>query len=372
MTKNEFLLECLKRNPQFLEDITQFLRDFPAVFQRTGGHVTNLPASLSDLVEALTENVIAVRPQSSGDLDRMQELLTLLGSGLLHGWTRLRWLDGEYYELLKRTRDDLAERVAAFAQRWPQFPVGLILTGNIRLWRPRAAHSLDPWEGMKRLGECIPEISQAYGRDDFDRAFAEMERQGDRERLYADVGLSMFRAAKIWIPIYQDTTAEDLDWAEIARLQSQLYGRKKRSRSTLYMRYLKAYDLVHAGSRPHLREIAKQLVCSLDQAVRAIRKGYEHVTGAAYPGKRTARLQAAPFASHLKGCGKCGSAKGTRGGLCATGDSLLDEEAGTAPLRERRVQSGTPEVLKRVTKRPGADDIGWAEGARLARRPRRK
>jgi hypothetical protein len=39
-----------------------------------------------------------------------------------------------------------------------------------------------------------------------------------------------YRIAKVWLPIYEDTSASDFDWMIISALQARLYGKKKRSR----------------------------------------------------------------------------------------------------------------------------------------------
>lgn len=386
LTKQDYQAQCLLRNVDFRKDLLAFRQRFPLLFDTahlSPGEREGLVRFISRVpylgVRRLNATHLAIIPQElvGGPRSRLSSpsLHDLFLFAIQSQAPTVRYVapssnPDEYCAALGIEPSDYQAERARLQQRWPQLPDDA--------WQPaiglHGVHrpSLIFW----RHPNFLPSLQTALETPELltHRSAAQLLMPFFRELVafFQDSVLDRFKHAELYVPIYADTRGEDPDWTEIALAQKLLYGHKRRSRPNLYNRYLKAYDLLHAEPRPHLREIAKELGCSLDQAVRAIRRGYEDITGSAYPGKRTARIEAAPFARHFQTCGVCGLAKGTHNGLCDVGDNLLNEEVGVAPLRERLVQTGTPEVLQKIRKRPRSDDYGQAQGARLARKPRRK
>ncbi len=82
-----------------------------------------------------------------------------------------------------------------------------------------------------------------------------------------------FRIAPLLIPVYRDSRAKDLDWAEISKLQERVYGKKQRIGGEAELgTLLRIWDDVHVRGKK-ISEIASDL----RTAVSTVKSRYEAV-----------------------------------------------------------------------------------------------
>ena len=134
----------------------------------------------------------------------------------------------------------------------------------------------------------------------------------------------MFDWARLWIPIYADTTSADLDWAEINAQQQKLYG-PKRVRASQFEQRLQAWEHLTKGIPGGTKGLQKKLKISTERtARRVLAQAWTDIMASDFPGLRKAKQQATQAAAgHLSMCRECQA-----GNMCDEGNRLLDLEAG--------------------------------------------
>jgi hypothetical protein len=121
--------------------------------------------------------------------------------------------------------------------------------------------------------------------------------------------LEQFRPAKLYVPIYPDTRAKDLDWKLIAKAQALIYRKKRRSRpgqnGGYYRQLLEVWDRRERGQS--FPEIARALGA---KAISTVKSQYKianlFITGQSDPGgKARAMRQMGDLAVEMTSCGFC-------------------------------------------------------------------
>lgn len=333
LTKQEYQRECLLRNPEFRDWLLRFRQLFPVLFDTRG-----LPAKA----------VAGFR----GWLSRFPDI-------------ELKDYPPHHVALIPKKLGERYAEVFFLILRWFEVAgLNRLLTPSSRVWRGQnrdsnlkeycSVLSIDPSDYQK-LRALFMQYFPALSDSAWEPALGvgTIERQGfvfwDPElwdlvaSKAAEAGRSLlwsearsffdpFRHAKLYVPIYPDTRAEDLDWREIARAQEVAYEAKKRSRARedKYQTYLAVYDL--RLENKSFREIARRLGLSLDQVQRAFQKAYRDIQGRV-PKKGAARSS---FEEHIKTCSAYKA-----GELCDECNRLLNAEVGTATeYKERQVHGG--------------------------------
>jgi hypothetical protein len=173
-----------------------------------------------------------------------------------------------------------------------------------------------------------------------------------------DDRVRMFDHAKLWIPIYDDTTAEDLDWDGINRARAQLYGRPRRAQHDQFAKRLVAWDRLRDGLPGGMKALADRLRVSPSQGRAILATAWKDIMGGtAFPGidralRRVSRRQRSlteDFHLHLAGCPVCSS--GSSGALCQAGDRILNLEQGVRdsdPKKSRLTPNAAEEAAERA------------------------
>ncbi|MBI2371349.1 MAG: hypothetical protein HYV08_14160 [Deltaproteobacteria bacterium] len=328
MDRQGFIIECLQRNPAFRRDVLEFRQRFPPIFA--------LPdiLALREVVRKALQHV-PPRPAQAWVDDRhfrfacegweewqvverrLEPLLPGLGVKTVQPW------EAGYLHILGETKEAYGEALRALARRWPEMPVDYLVRGvPVRLPYVVDPALVDP-ERDAIFGPYYEGIKGVLGE-----AQAEALRQATVSLLRYEMADRMFRSARLYLPIFADTQASDLDWPAIRRLQEQTYGGRE-EKGEPYETCLAAWDLL--TERSSLRRIKDRLrLKSVDAVYKMIQAVYSEVTRgpAAARGRGARRAPRTGLISHLKRCKKC------RGGaaVCAGGERLLVKEIGVPPL----------------------------------------
>ncbi len=137
----------------------------------------------------------------------------------------------------------------------------------------------------------------------------------------------MFEFAKLWIPVYDSTTGEDINWPEIHIWQRRLYGKTPHTRKGRFEARLAAWDYLAAGLPGGSDGLRRKLgLQSTRKALRVLEQAWADVRGSKYPGLEEALKavgQSADLNTHWSGCANC-----KQGIPCSVANRLLDRETG--------------------------------------------
>jgi len=241
LTHEEFLSHILWRTPEFQQFIVRIWRELPPILHKEH---REKPAWLGRILDADTLEPLADDRSEPPDLPfaipaatpatvlirgaNFPEFLRAVNAcGLLHAisdddgytgwWRRLTFHSDEYCLALGQSREKCDEALRRFItegrQKWPRWAAG----------RLRDPHELGWWEARPKV-------------------VARTKKRVPPEVRPAAPGV--FRAARLWVPIYEDTTSRDLDWSMIGKLQQSMYGKKRRQRPAHYRRMLDTWDAI--------------------------------------------------------------------------------------------------------------------------------
>jgi len=337
LTKEEYELQCLLRNPTFQDEVVQYYRSVPLL------HKILTPQEWKDWIREKKRHGVSLKPSVS---PMMKEEVNSLCAPFV------RWHGEKHFALVPTTRNEFDGFITAYKALdyrvegiVPQFdeysyathiPMQTVHDAQVRMQRryPRVT-SFVPTVLLATL--WTEPLRAARPTNLRDPLWFLSERQLlanpglmdpiNLARLFHAAGL--FDTAKVWIPIYEDTRAQDLDFEAIARWQLEVYGKKRRAREDKYDVYLRCYDQL-IKDRPSVREIARREGISRHTALRAIDRAFQDIRGKRY---RKEEVPGGSFLDHLNKCSSC--SLGTN--LCPTGDSLLNQEAGVHPGKELNI-----------------------------------
>ena len=356
MQKEVFLAECLARNAQFRNDLLTFRRRFPVVLDtrllssdRREGFLSPLSSVPNLEIREISPAYLSIAPKKlvgkPGNLSLGDWLVHWLSrpGGLVapHAETALVAPSSnleEYCSVLGVELSNYRDEQTRLKRLWPKVSIS-VWEPALGLWEIRR-RSLIPWDPAleqafpRRPSENQQPSSIAYHPPDslneLARKFVEMYEQEPEwfkrvreillsesiEHLLSEVVtpiLEQFRSAKLYVPIYQDTRAKDLDWKMIAGAQAVFYGKKHRSRpgqdGGYYRQLLEVWDRREKGQ--DFPGIARALGA---KAISTVRSQYRianlFITGQSDAGgKARATRQLSDLTDQMNSCPSCTPSK---------------------------------------------------------------
>lgn len=300
MNKLEYRRECLRRNHILQRDILTFHQQFPPVFTWDAEQCKQFPEWLrsilepSGIIDAFGNSLYIGRPQKFEDLETLNSIQ-------IEGFRRLMIGEGKYYEAVEAVKNKKKEPYEAeygkalreLLTKWPKVDESTFLHGVFEPYRPSVIVSL-------------------FNQNKFDKA--ELKKQFNR------IGGKL--KVKIWIPIYEDTSSDDLEWKHISMLQELVYGIKRKSRPDLYERKLKVWKTYQEVQ--NYAEVGKRLRLARKTVEDLYTSVFKDIMGFPLTGKkRERRAKGIDGKSHFAECEQC-----KKGKLCPTGEVLVNVNSG--------------------------------------------
>jgi hypothetical protein len=244
LNKSDFLAHCLWRNPLFRSDIVKFWQKLPPVLAITDLWYESDEAEDQEHRFGLNRTIWKPKGErhfvgtvkTYKDLSEAMAYIQFDLDDSRRGYEVLNlYADAKRYEELTGVSPAQRDKaILSFRHRWPLWSAGRLLNPHaVRVWDVRPGLLTTP-ESYASLGRSLRKSVQPL--------------EGD----------SSNHLASLWIPVYEDTRAEDIDWKQIAELQSALYGKKRRGKSEeKYELLLKIWDWHEEGLS--IPEIARKL-----------------------------------------------------------------------------------------------------------------
>ncbi len=346
LTKDEFLSECLIRNPRHRRDLIALWQELPPVFRelpvRSGvAALIARGAPQPDIVkirlppfwEACGTSYSVARIKEAGELHSAMLAIRMSFPAGGIGWQLVDLFrdQAQYTECTGVTPQQRDEILEAFRGKWPLWSVGRLHRPHIPLWWSSRPTILVNREVAQR-GAFLDELPQGVEPTRSEEAF---------------------QAAPLLIPIYQDTRAQDFDWKEIAKWQERVYGKKQRTRAADDFRMLlDIWDRVHVKEE-RIPDIARDLRA----AVSTTKSRYAAVNRIISSGldKEEAKVALAailPVARTIKQCQACMTLiNAGRLNLCSVHERLVNGET-----KSQRESTGD---LERIELAIEKKRIGW-------------
>jgi glutaredoxin len=134
----------------------------------------------------------------------------------------------------------------------------------------------------------------------------------------------MAEKVRIWIPIYEDTSKDDVNWEEIAGLQNLFYGEKKRQGN--YVMKLRIWDLMTQVQ--NYTETGRRLGLSRSTVQEIHKSVFKDIMGTSLKGKlREKRVAGVNPRSHFAECPQCSKANNADQ-YCSIGRNLSEKDDG--------------------------------------------
>ncbi len=351
ITKEEYELQCLLRNPTFQEEVVEYYRSVPLLhkiltpqewkdwIQEKKRHGVSLKSSISPMareeVDILCSPFVrwygdrhfALIPTNRDEFDRFiaaHKALDYRVDGILPERDQYSMVTGIAKQTVNNAQARIQQRYPRVTSFVPTTFLAVLWTEPLRAARPTQV--TDPWISFLKFlrDKYCPSLSLEQVESLLLQTSPGIMDLINMARLYHTAGL--FDTAKIYIPIYEDTRAQDLDFKAIARWQREVYGKKKRAREDKYNLYLRCYDQL-VKDRLSLRKIARREGIDRHTALRAIERAFQDILGKRY---RKEEVPRESLLDHLKKCSTCS----VRENLCPTGESLLNQEVRVQPGKE--------------------------------------
>lgn len=320
MNKLEYRRECLKRNPTLQRDIVTFHQEFPPVFAWDPKQCKQFPEWLksilepSGIIDAFGNPLYIGKPQKFEDLETLNSIQ-------IEGFRRLMIGEGKYYEAVEAVKkkkkepykDEYGRALRTLLEKWPKVNESTFLHAIFEPYRP-------------------PVIVSLFNQGKFDKA--ELKKQFNR------IGGKL--KVKIWIPIYEDTSLNDLDWKHISMLQELVYGIKRKSRPDLYERKLKVWDTYQTVK--NFSKVSRMLKLPRTTVITLYIVVVKDILGFVPAGtNKEKRAAGIDISSHIATCSRCQNAK-TADDFCAVTRAYVDQDY--VALRELNV-GGSPEAFNK-------------------------
>lgn len=324
MKKTEYDRECWKRNEKLRTDILMFHRNFPPVFFRENWQGKPLTKQLKPLLKAVPkEDNFYV-----GILQKPSDLL-LLNTNLVlrEGFREILPEDGgeTYWKIIGKTPAEWITEFCNLRDKWPMIDKGSLMYGIFQSYRPTVMASGLPFD----------------------------------LEIWKDELVNLSRVVKMVIPVYEDTSSDDIDWKQIANLQDILYGTKQRATPSKYEMKLKVWD-AYQEEKDFVRVSRK-----LKIPRRTVQKIYESVAKdilGFVPQGSMKEKRATGFdpRAHVSQCPQCQKAMSVNE-VCNQARVFIDQDVRS--LRELTTGKGTIGVYKKTTaKRPTSDEYFEGKG----------
>jgi hypothetical protein len=161
----------------------------------------------------------------------------------------------------------------------------------------------------------------------------------------------MAEKVKIWIPIHEDTSRDDVNWEEIAGLQNFIYEGKKQPKETKYLRKLRVWDLY--SQTKNVAEVGRKLALPRTTVEELYLSVCKDIMGTIPQGKLRKKRATGTSENHFAECSTCKSAKRFKD-MCPAGRALVDLNYRS---QSELTVGGSPEALnKSHTKRAKTSD----------------
>jgi hypothetical protein len=225
LNRTEFLAQCLWRNPEFRRFVVRIWQELPPVFRRrtVDDEETDLFARVAE-AETVKSGRVVLRVKTFDNLVRAMHVVRAMSA--VAGLRPIAFASDEYCDALDVDRSACTQQFRVFqeeaARRWPRWVAG-------RLCDP---HELNWWDARPEMvvrKALVPPASWPMP--------VRTSRKG------------IWRASRIWIPIYEDTGDGDLNWPLIADLQERVYGKKRRKHPDQYRALLDVFDAYEVNKR---------------------------------------------------------------------------------------------------------------------------
>ena len=304
LTKYDYRRECLRRSPSFQSDLLHLHKQFPPIFvkQRKSRPFSTFPHWLQKMCVEKTPRLIQSNPQSLSDLKQFRGVAINVIEGL-KGWKLMYPENGrKYFTRIGRSVRDWERALRELRLRWPEAGGECFHTGRIR--------------DVTCSWLLVPSFT-AFGLREDDTVTGTIAIE-EWQKILSAVGTK----AKLMIPIYPDTVAEDIDWGIVKKWKAIVYGpTPPRTHEKLLASRLAAYDLYQ-----QLRTFSGVAI-GLKISGKKARDYYLHarkdIHGTLPTGTKKARriLDVNPE-THIAECAKCKRADRTED-WCHTGKALL-------------------------------------------------
>lgn len=309
MNKLEYLQECLKRNPNLRGDILTFHQQFPPVFAWDPKQLKQFPEWLrsilepSGIIDAFGNPLYIGKPQKFEDLETLNSIQ-------IEGFRILMVREGKYYDVVKKEPHEYNRALRTYLGKWPEVNRATFLHSIFEPYRPPLLVSDFPLNGGT-MGDLKVDLSRLADK------------------------------VKIWIPVYEDTSSDDVNWGRIASLQAFIYGTKRRARKKGYSGKLEIWDTYQelknyaaVGRKLNLpRTTVEEMYISI----------FKDIIGTSLKGKLREKRAAGTAENHFQECSTCKSAKKFKD-MCPAGRALVDQ--GYVSQRELTV-GGSPEAFNK-------------------------
>jgi hypothetical protein len=284
MDKAVYRRECLLRHPEFGYDLLSFHQAFPVCLGllSASGHspLEEFPSWLHLVIKVKSSRLLMVVPRGLDDLLHLAHRADLCRV-IPPRYTLLTPLDGPpYFDLLGKPQADYEHAKRELLDKWPGVPRRILLQGDFQ-WGVRPTLLLKP----------EPDATDVY-----------------QQWIEECLRLVRSRELKMLVPIYADTTEEDLArlWRAIQPTKDQMYP-KRRTRREQYGIRLAVWDTYQASRS--FAEAARQL-CMKESTVKSVyAMASRDILGGPDRRRRRQRLPKLVTADHCEQCPTCRGAQ---------------------------------------------------------------
>jgi len=329
VNKEEYLRECLKRNPKLRENVLIFHHQFPPVFSREDKKNEAIPDWINTILEPSGLKDTFGNDLYIGRPKRFEDLEILGGPRIQEEGFRIHVVgEGKnYWEALNKEPWEYGRELRKLRKAWPGIAESTFLHGIFEPYMPVVLILSDREEWKK-----------------------ESDRIGGK--------------VKIFVPIYEDTSKDNINWDYIEGLQDLYYGKKHRSRPDKYEIKLKIWDKYQ--ELKNYAAVAKELRLPRTTVEETYVSVYKDIIGTSLKGKKLRDKRAAGTPkNHFQECTKCKCATRFED-MCPAGRALVNQDQ--VSQRELTV-GGSPEAFNksRGKRAKTSDEYFKEEGESLMR-----
>jgi hypothetical protein len=423
LNKIEYRRECLKRNTDLQEDVLLFHKEFPPVFARDLANTKCLPHWLRPILEQSKKipSYYIGRPRTFKDLKTLRKEMTIRYAG----FQIIEVGSKRYFEALEKNPYEYSRQLRSYLKKWPNVRKEFFLHGIFESYLLKHedfpyifSHVRKTKQGYEArclahddkqtslsISEaddgriliccsagCSPkDIINAVDLSDHfvDLKIVLLLRQDAKVKRRSDLVVSDYPVTKgatssmranltrkadevkIWIPIYEDTSRDDVNWEEIAGLQNSIYGVRKQPKETKYLRKLRVWDMY--SKTKNYAEVGRRLASPRTTVEELYISVFKDIMGTIPQGKLREKRAIGTSENHFEECQVCKSAKRPKD-LCPAGRALVDincasqrEETG----KTRRYEDDEFDIIDNVPDAAAADEdsiISKIDNERKAKR----
>jgi len=338
MKKADYIRWCQRQNLNLKKEILDFHKTFPPVFSPTKNIVgldekgekmlyKGFPQKLPDWLKPILErvpghNAYVGRPRNFDDI-RIFNSVSIQGAGFTPVFPEEA--GGRYFESIGKTPAEWAIAFDNLCRKWPRVDKSTLRQGIFEPYRPSELIPSHPFEIEK-------------WRDDLAK---------------------LAHSVKIALPIYEDTSSNDIDWKRIASLQTHLYGTKKRATPGKYEKKIEVWETYRKTK--DFANVSKALGMPRTTVKSIWNATHEDIFGSAPEGTmKEKRVIGYDPTSHVDECPTCQKVRYNVEEYCSETKAWFNEVYG--PLRELTTGAGTVESYAPYRKHPTSDQAFERKG----------